>query len=110
MKNVFRVLTTKIYSPMTTTFMDYILNPIFLIYYNVSGEDFISSGEKNLAYFILNLIISFILSFIGCVYNDFIILFFCGLERDTHREITIRSKTEYAHADQIELNDTDSIQ
>ena len=98
LKNSFRVLTTKIYTPMTTTFMDYILNPFYLIYYYFGGKDFISFGERNLTYFLINLILSIILTFIGCVYNEFLILFFCGLERETHREITVRSFSE------IELN------
>ena len=93
-KNSFRVLTTKIYSPMTTTFMDYILNPFYLVYYYISGSDFISYGKKNVAYFLINLIISVIMSFCGGVYNEFLILFCCGLERDTHRQVTQRSKDE----------------
>ena len=93
-KNSFRVLTTKIYSPMTTTFMDYILNPFYLIFYYISGRDFISYGKKNLAYFLINLFISVIMSFCGGVYNEFLILFCCGLERDTHRQVTQRSKDE----------------
>ena len=31
-KNAFRVTTTKVYSPMATTFLDYILNPFYMIY------------------------------------------------------------------------------
>ena len=89
LKNIFRVLTTKIYSPATTTFMNYILNPFFLLYFYIT-----EAGERNTVYFIINFIISTILSFIGCVYNEFLILFFCGLERDTHRQIMIRSLNE----------------
>ena len=92
--NSYRVLTTKIYSPMTTTFMYYIFNPFFLSYYFIIGADFISYGKINTLYFIINLIISIILSFIGCVYNEFLILFFCGLERDTYKQIIIRSGNE----------------
>ena len=62
-KNIFRVVTTRIYSPMTSTFIVYILNPLYLIYYFVSRKDFISYGESNIIYFLLNLIISLILSF-----------------------------------------------
>ena len=92
--NSYRVLTTKIYSPMTTTFMYYIFNPFFLSYYFIIGADFISYGKRNTLYFIINLIISIILSFIGSVYNEFLILFFCGLERDTYKQIIIRSDNE----------------
>ena len=93
-KNSFRVITTKIYSPMTTTFMDYILNPFYLIYFFASNQDFKTDGEQNYVYFIINLILSCILTFCGCVYNEFVILFFCGLDRDTHSEVTKRSEVE----------------
>ena len=93
-KNAFRVTTTKIYSPMTTTFMDYILNPFYLTYDFASGLDYFTNGEINYAYFILNLILSIIISFLGCVYNEFLILFCFGLERDTYNQITKRSFTE----------------
>lgn len=93
-KNAFRVTTTKIYSPMKTTFMDYILNPFYLTYDFASGLDYFTNGEINYAYFILNLILSIIISFLGCVYNEFLILFCFGLERDTYNQITKRSFTE----------------
>ena len=94
MKNAFRVLTTKIYSPMTTTFMDYILNPFILIYYFAAEEDFISYGEKNYAYFLINLILSIIITFFGCVYNEFLILFCYGLQLNTHNQVTKRADIE----------------
>jgi len=93
-KNAFRVTTTKVYSPMTTTFMDYILNPFYMIYDFACGFDYLSNGESNYAYFILNLILSIIISFFGCVYNEFLILFCFGLERDTYNQISQRSFTE----------------
>ena len=39
-KNLFRLVTIKIYSPMTSTFIVYFLNPFYLIYYFVSEKDF----------------------------------------------------------------------
>ena len=93
-KNAFRVVTTKIYSPMTTTFLDYILNPFYIIYYFVSDADFKTKGEKNYAYFIINLITPSIITFCGGVYNEFLILFCYGLERETHSQVTSRSNTE----------------
>ena len=91
LKNAFRVTTTKIYTPMTTTFLDYILNPIYLILFFILEEDFIKKGKRDYAYFIINLILSIIISFFGCVYNEFIILFFCNLEKDTFRQISERA-------------------
>ena len=74
--------------------MEYILNPVYFIYYFVLGNDFLYQGKRNYTYFILNLIISLIISFCGCVYNEFIILFCCGLERDTHNQVALRSDFE----------------
>ena len=93
-KNAFRVTTTRIYSPMTTTFMDYILNPFYMIYDFASGVDYLSEGKRNYAYFIINLILSFIISFFGCVYNEFLILFCFDLDRDTYNQISERSSLE----------------
>ena len=94
LKSIFRLVTIKIYSPMASKFMYYILNPINIIYLFVSGQDFISNGKNNYVYFIINLLMSIILSFCGCVYNEFLILFCCDLEFNTHNQITIRSSTE----------------
>ena len=105
-KNLFRVVTTKIYSPMTSTFIVYFLNPIYLIYYFVSGKDFISYGKTNYAYFFINLIISLITTFLGCVYNEFAILFCCGLERDTYSQIIKRSGESF---DSISDGERESI-
>ena len=90
-KNLFRVITTKIYSPMTSTFIVYFLNPVYLIYYFVSEKDFFSYDKPIYSYFFINLIISLITTFLGCVYNEFIILFCCELERDTHSQIVKRA-------------------
>ena len=90
-KNLFRVITTKIYSPMTSTFIVYFLNPFYLIYYFVSEKDFFSYDKPIYSYFFINLSISLITTFLGCVYNEFIILFCCELERDTHSQIVKRA-------------------
>ena len=94
LKNVFRLETIKVYSPITSTFMDYILNPFFIIYHFTSGNDFLYKGKSNWIYFMINLLMSIILSFCGCVYNEFIILFFCKLEFNTHDQVILRSLTE----------------
>ena len=107
-KNSFRVLTTKIFSPITTTFFEYILNPFYIIYYFFSGNDFISYGKRNTVYFIINLIASVIMTFCGGVYNDFLILFCCGLERDTYKQITARSIIENQSDILFNLEDVDS--
>ena len=90
-RNVFRVITTKLYSPMARSLTDYFMNPLYLIYYFAMGKDFLNEGERDIIYFIVNLITSIIISFCGCIYNEFIVLYFCGLETNTHKQISERS-------------------
>lgn len=108
-KNLFRVVTNKIFNPMTTSFMDYILNPFYIILFFITLNDFISNGKKNYAYFIINLIISFIMSFCGCVFNEFLILFYCGLEHDTHNQVTNRSFFESRMSNLLKNDEDDEI-
>ena len=109
LKNSYRVLTTKVFSPMTTTFMEYIINPFYLLYYFYTGTDFIPYGDRNYTYFVINLIVSIILTFFGLVYNEFLILFFCGLEKETHNQITKRSLDERELNNIIEQDDDSEI-
>ena len=94
-KNIYRVNTTKIFTPMVTSSCEYITNPIFIIVDFSLGEDFMAKGERrNYTYFFINLIISLIISFFYLIFNEFIILFFCDLDKDTHLEISKRSSQE----------------
>ena len=92
-RNAYRVATNKIYSPMTKSLTDYILNPFLLTYYYFLDNDFEDSEHKNqnIFYFIINLIISIVIVFFGCVFNEILILFCCNLEYDTHNQISIRA-------------------
>ena len=100
--NIYRVYTNKVYNPMTESLAYYCLNPFYIIYDFFSGNDFIIRGEKNYFYFVLNLILSIIISLTGFIFNEFIVVFCCGLERETYQEISRRSLN--ARLDHIELN------
>ena len=91
LKNIYRVNTTKIFTPMITSSFEYLINPIFIIVDFSLGDDFMSVTGENYIYFFINLISSLLISFFCLVFNDFIILFFCGLDKDTHQEISRRS-------------------
>ena len=91
-KNIFKMVTIKLYSPMAKSLTDYFLNPIYLSYSFAAKEDFITKSTRNYPYFIVNLILSFIISFFGCVYNEFIVLLFCGLGINTHDQVSKRAK------------------
>ena len=77
---------------MAKTLSVYILNPFIYIYYFIIENDFMSDGEKNYFYFIINIIIAFIISFFGCVFNEFLVLSFCGLDHETHFSVSIRAE------------------
>jgi len=83
-KNLFRIVTNKIYSPMTKTLSDCVLNPMYLIYYCFVRGDFKIKNKLNPWYFSINIVLSLIISFFGRVYNEFIILFCYNLEINTH--------------------------
>ena len=56
---------------MTTTSLDYLLNPIYNTIDFAIGEDFIKNRKRNVAYFVINLIIGLIISFVSLVLMNF---------------------------------------
>ena len=103
-RNAFRVVTNKLYSPMTKTLTDYVLNPVYLTINYIEG-DFVSRGRQNIIYFLINLIMSIIITLCGSVYNEIVVLFFCGLENDTYDQVSERSSLNYIQ----ELPEVDPI-
>ena len=90
-RNAYRIITNKIYSPMTRTITDCFLDPLLITYYYYFEKDFSIRNEQNIIYFIINLIISIVIVFFGCVYNELFILFCCGLEHNTHYYVSLRA-------------------
>ena len=56
---------------------------------------------NNHAYLIIIEIECIVLSFFGCIFNEYIILYCCGLERETQDEIAVRANNQF----QNELDD-----
>ena len=92
-RNAYRVITNKIYSPMTRTLTDSILDPLLIIYYYIFQNDFkIHKKQKqNIIYFTISLFISIIIAICGCIYNDVLILLCCNLQSNTHHFVSIRA-------------------
>jgi len=103
-RNIYRIITNKLYSPMTRTLTDCILDSILLIFYFLFEEDFKSEEKQNILFFIINIIASFLIVCCSCVYNELFVLFFCNLEYDTYHQISKR-----AIVFEKELNDTNDI-
>ena len=88
--NVYKLLSNVYYTPMAKSIAIYILNPILLIYSYFYENDFQIEGKSNIIYLIVNIILSIIIGFFGFVYNEFLVLFCCGLEFETHLVISKR--------------------
>lgn len=92
-RNIYRIITNKLYSPMTRTLTDCIIDPLLIIYYFFVEKDFQKNKNEgqNIYFFIINLVASFCIVFCSCVYNELFVLFCCKLEHNTHYEITRRA-------------------
>ena len=81
---------------MAKALTDYFLNPLLIFYYYIFEEDFKNGKNKNIniVYFIINVILSVIIDFSGCIYNEFFILYCCDLEYNTHRQVSLRAESK----------------
>ena len=86
--NAYKIYCNAIYSPMARSLTDYFLNPFFNIYYFIWENDF----QKNYFYFFISEIMSIVMDFFCCLYNEYITLFCCGLDYDTRLAIYERAK------------------
>ena len=89
--NIYKILTIKLYTPVTRTLADSALDFLHFLYYS-KIENEIKYKQLNTPYFFINFIAQIIIVFFNLVYNEFIVLYFCGLEKETHLEITKRAK------------------
>ena len=90
-KNIYRVLTIKSYSPMTRALAESIIDPFDFIYLLIFKTDKKDGNSNKNYYYIIIIIALLIISFLSFVYNDFIVLYCCGLEYNTHLEIQKRA-------------------
>ena len=102
-KNVYKTLTVKAYSPMTRALFDSMLD-IFLIIYEPIKKNLKEKSELDLkeiltVYFWINIIVTIITIFSSLVFNEFLVLYFCDLEKNAYLEIMKRGSS-------IELVDT----
>ena len=91
LKSIYRRYTIKNYSPMTRCMAESVLDPIFLLYDCFFAKNDYSFKGK-VAYFILSIILSVIMVFLGLVFNEFLVIYKWGMEFNTHLEIERRSE------------------
>ena len=95
-KNIYKIHTIQLYSPMTRALADAFIDPFIIIYDMI----FDTSSLKNLLDYCVNIICSIITIFFSLVYNEFLIIYSCGLELEVHKEISKRS-TNMGHIELI---------
>ena len=106
--NIFKVLSNVYYSPMAKSVSSYVLNPALIIFSYFGQNDFLIKGEQNALYFVINVVLSIIIVFFGCVYNEFFILKCWGLDYETHHVIAKRADTQDLEMSDITgINDDD---
>ena len=103
-KNVYRLLTNKIYSPTTTSLSEALFTPILII---IDIFNFDKSNIKGIIYIVINLVISIIMIFTSLVYNEFLVLNCCKLEYNTHYNISNRADESVNIIDQKENEDSE---
>ena len=106
-RNAYRVTTNKYYSPMSRALFESTLDP-FLFLYKSLMYDKRDSYKGYWIYFPVVLFCLTVIAFFSLVYNDFIILYCCGLERNTYSEITSRLYLEQVERIKSNGDDNDS--
>ena len=108
--NIYKILCNVLYSPVTKSLSSYFLNAAFIIYYYISEKYLKTAEETNFLVFLINLILSILIDFLALIYNEIIILDFCGLADGTHMGIAYRAtsqETEKINNNVIEEDDYD---
>ena len=77
-KNAYRVTTNKYYSPISRALIESTIDPILFLYNSLSFRE---KDDYKLfwAHFAFVLLCLMIIAFFALIYNDFIILYCCGL-------------------------------
>jgi hypothetical protein len=91
LKNIYRVATIKLYSPMTRALAEIFLDPIIIMYTLYRDNEIYDSNFW--VFYVINIFCLIIMTFCSCIYNDFIVLYCWGLEYNTYSQITKRSLT-----------------
>ena len=94
--NVYKIHCNIFTTPVKRAFIHYILSPFYIIYTFFCKKDFrTNEGEENIPFIIISEIFSILFLFLGLVYDEYIILLFFGLGKDTIYDIRKRAKKSY---------------
>ena len=91
-RNIYRIHTVKYFSPMARALFELLLDPLIIIYnFWVKDEDIRDEIKNSRIYYIITVISLLLMSIFSLVYNDFLVLYCCGLEKETYLEIQKRA-------------------
>ena len=85
---IYKIYCNVEYSPMASSFVFYAMSPFLFIYFFIVERGYYYTA----LYFIAVELICIFISFSGCVFNEYIILYFCGLEHETQDLIADRAE------------------
>ena len=85
---IYKIYCNVEYSPMASSFVYYAMSPFLFIYFFIVERGYYYTA----LYFIAVELICIFISFSGCVFNEYIILYFCGLEHETQDLIADRAE------------------
>ena len=112
-RNIYRLITNKIYSPMAKSLTDYFFVPLLIIFYFFIENDFQvkKQGKQSVPYFLLNILVSIITVFCSCIYNELFVLYCYRLEYNTYYEVSRRASSicEDKIKNNMELKQDDNI-
>ena len=103
-KNIYRLLTNKVYSPTTTSLSEALFAPLLII---IDIFNFDKSIKNGIIYIVINLAISILMIFTSLVYNEFLVLNCCKLEYNTHYNISKRAEVSNELFDKKDNEDSD---
>lgn len=87
---IYKIITIKVFSPMTRTLFDSFLDIFYFIYISINEDRDIK--KINTPYFWINIISQIIIVFFNLVYNEFFVLYCCGMETNAYIEVSKRAK------------------
>jgi hypothetical protein len=85
---IYKIYCNVEYSPMARSLVHYAMSPFLFIYFFFEERGYYYTA----LYFIAIELICIAISFSGCVFNEYIILYCCGLEHETQDLIADRAK------------------
>ena len=86
--NAYKVYCNVIYSPMSRSLIDYFMAPGLNAFSFTDNKTLYN--HNSIVYIVLSELFAVLIDFFGLVYNEFIILYFFGLEYETQKEISQR--------------------